>query len=474
MARVVLIYPKPNRISFDTAYTINLGLAYLAAALERRGHTAVIHDCNIESEDVLPAKLRETELVCFYTITAAFKATLSLAERIKTRWNQDCKIILGGPHPTARPLDAFESPAIDYVAIGEGEILLCDLAENLTNPEVRDRLTGLVYRKPGVISEDGGIVNNGKATAPSDLDALPFPAYHLFQTDRLQPTRPTWINSAGLRCASIMSTRGCPYKCTFCTSAADQPFGKKFRVMSPERVIEQIEWLVKDYGVNFLEFQDDVFNLLTDRAEEICRLLIRKKFDLRWSIPNGISRVENVTEDFLRLCRDSGCVDAWFAAESGSERIRTEIIHKQNTIEQVRKAVEASHKLGIRTGAFFIIGNPDETLEEMQQTIDFACSMPLDRAQFTIATPFPGTTLWDRIGREGKWLVKDYDRFGPYENVVYFELGRLKKENVLRMYKKAFRKFYLRPSHLLSKVVLRKETYTNLPLLMRQAVQFMT
>ena len=110
----------------------------------------------------------------------------------------------------------------------------------------------------------------------------------------------------------------------------------------------------------------------------------------------------------------------------------------------------------------------------MQQTIDFACSMPLDRAQFTIATPFPGTTLWDRIGREGKWLVKDYDRFGPYENVVYFELGRLKKENVLRMYKKAFRKFYLRPSHLIRKVMLRKETYTNLPLLMRQAVQFMT
>jgi radical SAM superfamily enzyme YgiQ (UPF0313 family) len=469
MARVALIYPKPNRIRFDTTHTINLGLAYMAAVLERRGHDVVVHDSNLESDVLLPNKLHDADLVCFYTITAALKAAISMAERIKTLWNHDCKIILGGPHPTSRPDDALSSPHVDFAAIGEGEILVCDLVENLKNPEVRDKLPGLAFR-----GADGKVVSNGKAHFPADLDSLPFPAYHLFPHDRLQPTRPTWINARGLKCGSMMTSRGCPFRCTFCTSAADQPFGKKFRAMSPERVIEEIEWLMTDYGVNFIEFQDDVFNLLTERAEDICRLMIQKKLNVKWSIPNGISRVENVTEGFLRLAKRAGCIDAWFAAESGSERIRTEIIYKQNTIEQVRKAIEASARLGIQTGAFFIFGSPDETVEEMQQTIDFACSLPLDRAQFTICTPFPGTTMWDRITREGKWLVDDYDQFGPYENVVYFELGRMRAADVLRMYKRAFRSFFLRPSHLLGKVAFRRETYTNLPLLMRQAVQFMT
>jgi radical SAM superfamily enzyme YgiQ (UPF0313 family) len=469
MARVVLIYPRPHRITFDTTHTINLGLAYMGAALERRGHEVVVHDANLEDDALLPGKLHRADLVCFYTITAALKAALALAAQIKTRWNPDCRIILGGPHPTARPADALASPHVDFAAIGEGEHLVCDLAENLSRPGVRDCLPGLAYRRA-----DGTIADNGKAVFPPDLDELPFPAYHLFPHDRLQPTRPTWINPRGLRCGSMMTSRGCPFRCTFCTSAADQPFGKKFRAMSPERVVEEILWLQRDYGVNFVEFQDDVFNLVTSRAEEICRQLIRRKVDIRWSIPNGISRVENVTEDFLRLAKKSGCIDAWFAAESGSERIRNQIIFKQNTIEQVRRAIEAAHRVGLQTGAFFIFGNADETLEEMQQTIDFACSLPLDRAQFTIATPFPGTSLWDRIDREGRWLVQDYDQFGPYENVVYYELGRLRAENVLSMYKKAFRAFYLRPSHILRKVAFRKETWTNLPLLLRQAVQFMT
>jgi radical SAM superfamily enzyme YgiQ (UPF0313 family) len=469
MARVVLIYPKPNRITFDTAHTINLGLAYMAACLERRGHDVLVHDCNMEDDGLLPGKLKEAELVGVYVITAAFKASLALAERIKTRWNADCRVIFGGPHPTARPNECMDSPHVDYAAVGEGENLICDLAENLREAEARDRLPGLVYRR-----SDGSIANNGKATPPADLDALPFPAYHLFPHDRLQPTRPTWINARSVTCGSMMTSRGCPYKCVFCTSAAGQPFSKKFRAMSPGRVVEEIEWLARDYGVNFVEFQDDVFTLIPERAEDICRLLIQKKLGVRWSIPNGISRVENISEDFLRLCKQAGCIDAWFAAESGSDRIRNEVIRKRNTIEQVRKAIEASSRVGLATGAFFIFGSPDETPQEMQQTIDFACSLPLDRAQFTVATPFPGSEMWDWIDREGRWLVTDYDSFGPYENVVYFELGRMKADDVMRMYKRAFRSFYLRPSHIIKKVAFRRETYTNLPLLVKQAVQFMT
>jgi radical SAM superfamily enzyme YgiQ (UPF0313 family) len=469
MARVALIYPKPNRITFDTTHTINLGLAYMAACLERRGHDVEVHDSNMEDDGYLPGKLRGVEVACFYVITAAFKAALAKAEVIKTQLNPDCKIMFGGPHPTARPEECLASPYVDYAAVGEGEVLICDFVDNLRDPPQRDTLPGLVYRGP-----DGAIINNGKAQYPPDLDALPFPAYHLFRHQALQPTRPTWVDARTLRCGTMMTSRGCPHRCVFCTSAAGRPFNKKFRAMSAERVVEEMEWLIRDYGVNFIELQDDVFNLIPQRAEDICRLLLKKKIRVRWSIPNGLSRVENITEEFLRLCKRAGCVDAWFAAESGSDRIRNEIIHKRNTIDQVRRAIQASHRVGLQTGAFFILGSPDETPEEMQQTIDLACALPLDRAQFTIATPFPGSELWDWIDREGRWLVRDYDLFGPYENVVYFELGRLRAEQVLRMYKRAFRTFYLRPSHLIHKVAFRRETYTNLPLLVRQAARFMT
>lgn len=458
--KILLVYPKPN-ISFDTTHCVQLGLAHIAAVLEEAGHTIRILDLNVQ-EDTLEADTKWADAVGFYIMTPAFNAAKKLAAQVKSIAS-NIPIIVGGPFPSALPEECLKSPYIDIVIKGEGERTAEELFDALENGKSFDTIKGIYYKKENTIKQ------NPEREKIQNLDELPFPAYHLFPFYKYNPTRPTWIDARHLIPATMMTQRGCPFECNFCFS---QRSG--FRAMSPARAVEHITRLRDDFGVNFVEFQDDVFNLLPRRSTEICELLIKEKVDVNWSIPNGISRVENVNQEFLQIAKDSGCVDAWFAAESGSERVRNTIVKKRNTMQQVRDAVEAAKRVGFETGAFFVLGHPDESKEEMQQTINFACSLPIDRAQFTISTPFPGTDLYRMIqnaGEKGRFLETNWDFYGPYEAKVLYEYGQTKKDIVEEMYKKAFRSFYLRPSYM-QKSLAKKETWANLPLLLKEAVRF--
>lgn len=458
--KILMVYPKPN-ISFDTTHCVQLGLAHIAAVLEEAGHTIRVLDLNVQ-EDTLEADAKWADAVGFYVITPAFNAACKHAQRVK-KINASMQIIVGGPFPSALPEECLRSPYIDIVIKGEGEKTAEELFDALEKGKSMDTIRGLVYKK------EDAVTYTGEREKIQNLDELPFPAYHLFPFYKYQPTRPTWIDARHIIPGTMMTQRGCPFECNFCFS---QRTG--FRAMSPGRVVEHIARLRDDFGVNFVEFQDDVFNLLPNRSTEVCNLLIQEKVDVNWSIPNGISRVENITQEFLQIAKNSGCVDVWFAGESGNERVRNTIIRKRNTSQNVRDAVAAAKRVGFETGAFFVFGHPDESRQEMQDTINFACSLPLDRAQFTIATPFPGTDLYKMIqdsGEKGRFLETNWDYYGPYEAKVLFEYGQTKKEVVEEMYKKAFRSFYLRPSYI-QKTLTRKETYTNLPLLIKEAVRF--
>lgn len=460
--KILLVFPKPN-ISFDTTHCTPLGLASLAAVLQEEGHTLRALDLNVQ-EDTLDKDALWADAIGFYVITPSFKATCSLAERVKKQ-NPHASIVVGGPFPTAMPLECLKSPFIDIVINGEGERTAVELFNALEHNKSLNHIKGIVFKKGQKIQF------TPEREKIQNLDELPFPAYHLFPFYDYGLTRPTWIDAKKLIPATMMTERGCPFECIFCFS---QRTG--FRPMSPSHVIEYIQRLKDDFGVNYVEFQDDAFNLNIKRSTEICKLMIQEKLDVKWSIPNGISRVELVTKDFLQIAKDSGCADVWFAGESGNDYIRNSIIKKRNTMQQVRDAITIAKRVGFETGAFFVLGLPDESKVQMQETIDFACSLPLDRAQFTIATPFPGTQLYKLIenaGERGRFLETDFDNFGPYEGKVFFEYGQTKKEIVEEMYKKAFRSFYLRPSYI-QKVLKRKETYSNLPLVIKEAFRFMT
>lgn len=457
--KILLVYPKPN-ISFDTTHCIPLGLASIAAVLEEAGHYVKCIDLNVEFVDVAKES-GSFDIVGFYVITPAFKSAVALAEKISP--NTNAVIVFGGPFPTAMPDECLSSNDVDIVVVGEGEQTVKELCNAVSKNSSLDNVRGICFKKEGLI------VKTPPREKIKDLDVLPFPAYHLFPIEKYLPTRPTWVDATKLVPGSLMTSRGCPFECLFC-------FSRKtgFRAMSPERVVMDIVRLVAEYNVNFIEFQDDVFNLVPERSIEICKLLKQENLDIGWGIPNGISRVEGVTKNFLEEAKLSGCVDVWFAGESGSERIRNSVIMKRNTVQQVRDAVRTAKEVGFDVGGFFVLGNPTETKEEMQATIDFACSMNLDRAQFTIATPFPGTALFELIknaGVNGRFLITDFDFYGPYENKVFFEYGGTKKEVVEEMYKRAYRQFYLRPKYMV-KVLQKKETYTNAGLLLKEAVRF--
>ncbi|RMF83875.1 MAG: radical SAM protein, partial [Nitrospinota bacterium] len=426
--RVLLVYPKPDLIEFDTTHTIPLGLAYLGAFLEQAGHQVTALDLNVQP-DTLEEQAREHDVVGFYMITATAKATWREAARVKAA-NPRAYVIVGGPHPTVLPEESLAFSQIDAVARNEAEETMVEFVEAVACGADWGTITGLSYRRPG-----GEIVHNPARKFNKDLDAYPFPAYHLFPMHKYQPTRPTWIAQVGIRAGSMMTSRGCPYTCNFCTSSRLSPYAKKFRFRSPRNVVDEILYLMDRFQVNFIEFQDDVFNLIPKRSIEICRLMIDEGIQISWSIPNGISRVENVSREFLEVAKASGCIDVWYAAESGSPRIREQIIGKRSSMDDVRNAVSLSRALGFDTGAFFIFGNPDETREDMQMTIDFALSLPIDRAQFSIATPFPGTTYYHLAKTQGRLLVEDWNMYGPFENTVFFEVGATKAVEVLEMYK---------------------------------------
>ena len=226
-------------------------------------------------------------------------------------------------------------------------------------------------------------------------------------------------------------------------------FGHTFRARSPENVVAEIELLVGKYGVGEIHIADDTFTFDINRAMRICDLIIERNLDIAWSCSNGI-RVDCVNRELLRKMKEAGCYRVSFGLESGSDEILKRI-GKGTTLQQARSACEIADDVGLTTIAFFMLGNYGESRETMEKTIAFAKSLNIDYAQFTIATPFPGTALYKLIEKHGKILTKDWERYGIYEEPL-FETEDLTKELVAKMYKKAYREFYFRPTYILRRV----------------------
>ena len=456
--KVLLIYPKAA-VDYDTAHCLPLGLSYIAAVLEKKGITTHITDLNVE-KDTLMKKLNKIDIVGIFTLTPNIHNAWKLAKRIK-KINKNILIVFGGPHASSLPEESLKRDEVDLVVRGEGEKTMFELVRSWPEKKFAS-IKGLSWKT------NLKIIHNKARPLIKNLDALPFPAWHLFKLERYGPSRPTWIDKSKIVPGSMITSRGCPFRCIFCFK---EIHGYSYRYRSPENVIAELKLLKKKYGVNFVEFQDDNFNFYPKRAIEICRLMIKEKLNINWSIPNGISRVDQVTEKFLRIARQAGCVDIWFAVESGSQRVLNKIIGKKISLQQIEKAVKLAKKVGFEVGGFVCFGNPGETKDDMQKTIEFVCRLPLDRCQFTIVTPFPGSRLFTKMEKQKKLLTHNWDDYGPFEKKVYINDEVTRPEIVKEMYRLAFRQFYLRPSFVL-KTMVKRSTYKNLKLIINQLWRF--
>ena len=475
LLRVLLIVPGAT-LPIDTRTSPQLGIAYLAAVSEARGDRVLVYDGNVE-EAPLEAVLRDyqPDVVGITANTTQIKGAWRDAAIVKA-W-RDVPVVLGGPHPTVLPDESLELGSVDVVARSEGEVTwreLCDLLAGQWAPGTPFRspesglwaaeapalgpVSGISYRWP-----DGRTAHNANRPPLADLDSLPFPAYHLLRMERYTNLQPTLDHVEGPSLA-IMTSRGCPYRCSYCA----QIMPRQWRMRSAEDVVKEWRWLVEEKGAAEIGVLDDSFNIDRQRVLDICDLLIEQGLSrVPWIMINGI-RANLTDETLLGRMRQAGCIRTAFGVESGNQAILDTVIGKHLTLDQIRRAFKAAKAVGMETIGFFIIGLPGETEQTMDDTIRFACELDPVVANFSIATPFPGTDLERTIRQKGRLLVRDYDDYVFFEGQARFEMDGLPAALIERKWKEAYRRFYLRPNRV-ARIITRKETWLNLPRTLRMA-----
>ncbi|MDD4877044.1 MAG: radical SAM protein [Dehalococcoidales bacterium] len=435
MSKIALVSPIQS-----TKYSQPpLGLALLAAVLERAGYQVTVLDANalkLQPEDVVPL-VSEADVVGLTAMTPTISTAIATARCLKKAY-PDLPIILGGVHATLLPKETLvTAPEIDIIVRGEGEETIIELLQALEHRQPLSGIAGISYRK------DDEVVSNPARSKNIDLDSLPFLAYHLLPWRSYRPHPP---HGRRLPFAAIITSRGCPYRCSYCSKPI---FGNKFRGQSPARVADDVSYYKSKFGIKEFAFYDDVFTLDKKRAYAIADEMIKRGLKVDWTCE---TRVNLVDKELLRHIKQAGCYSIAYGIESGSQEILN-ILDKDTTLEQAEEAVRLSQEVGLQTIGYFMIGSPGESPETIEQTIQFAKKTKLDFAQFSVTTPFPGTKLYNLYldGRKGDNI--------PWESFVYassgsgrelapvFESSLLSRDDIKYWVKQAYREFYLRPSY---------------------------
>ncbi len=412
-----------------------LGLAYLASMV-REEHDVRIIDGIAEEltfEDVMKIiKRYDPDMVGITATTSAMYDAYAVA-KIAKNLNENVFVVMGGPHVTFTPeLTMRECPCIDAVVRGEGEITFKELVEALDKGRPLKGILGLSYRE-----ENGKIRNEAPRPLIKNVDEIPIPSYDLLPMDKYV--------ADGTPFGTVMTSRGCPFNCVFCSSSLQ--FGKRWRGHSVERVIEELSILRYEYGRREIEFLDDTFTLNKVRAVEIAEAIEREGLDIHWT---ASSRVNTFNEKVAKAMKAGGCHTVYFGVESGTQRI-LDFIGKGITPQQAIDAVKTAKKAGLRALGSFIIGFPDETREEVDTTIAFAKKVGVDFAQFTIATPYPGTRLWTYAVQRNLLLTRNWRRYTTVDPVM--KLEHFTPEGIAKMLRRAYLSFYLRPKVLLKDLI---------------------
>lgn len=415
-----------------------MGLLQLAAALESEDYTVKIIDANalgLLPEEIIPY-LYDTDVVGLTAMTPTVTKAIDIARSIK-KARPELPVVLGGNHATLMPGETLAAaPEIDYLVRGEGEGTFLELLAALEAGRSPDEIRGISYRK------DGRIVDTALREGIEELDSLPFLSYHLLPLRAYRPHPP---HGRALPFAVMITSRGCPYRCAYCSKPV---FGSKFRAQSPGRVVDEIAYLQESFGVRELAFYDDVFTLDKRRADGIATEIRRRGLKILWSCE---TRVNLVDKELLANMKKAGCYSVSYGIESGSQRILN-TIEKDITLDQAEEAVRYTREAGLHAIGYFMVGSPGETVETIRETTDFARKLKLDFAQFSITTPFPGTALYDLYLEGGgsddiPW--EDYVYAGSGEgNAPVFESSSLSRADILYWQKRAYREFYLRFSYI--------------------------
>jgi len=408
--KILLINP-PQTFYLDSespAGSLPLGLMYIAAVLDKAGYTVEILDAFMS--DVVPQKIgdaltvglsfnqieaeihhRKPDIVGISgPFTSQIGNTLKVSEMVK-KVNPNILTIVGGPHVSTVPEEFLkEAQTVDIVVIGEGEYAILEIVEYFEGKKTLSNILGIAYR------QEGHVIVNGVRPFLENLDELPYPAYHLVDMEHYLTNKKVGYRSFQNRAISMVTSRGCPFNCCFCS--VHLHMGKKFRAHSAQYVLNHIQHVVDTYKVKNLFFEDDNLTFDLQRFEAICDGLIEHKIKIGWETPNGV-RADCLTPVLLKKMKQSGVVSIFVGVESGDQEILNNIICKSLNLDDVVEFAKNAKQIGLKTGAFYIIGFPGEKKENMQRTVDFALMLKqkydVGMHLFT-ATPTFGTRLYEQ------------------------------------------------------------------------------
>lgn len=441
--KVLLINPSFNLEKalgrFRRIYNVMpaINLAYLAAVLEKNGNEVEIIDdaaLQIGSDGILDViKPKKPDLIGISCLTQTAPDVFSLAKKIK-QYDKTTPLVLGNLHASLFAQEILKNRIADIVVHGEGEYTFLELINAIEDGKDLKGVEGISF-----LSEDR-VVHTPPRPFIENLDELPFPAWHLFPLKKYRLFSFDEIKSPAM---IISGSRGCPYRCTFCSLLI---MGNRRRKRSPRNIADEFEYLSNNFGYKQISFVDPIFPMRKEEGLEFCQELTSRGLHKRvvWTTE---TRVDRVDRELLERMKEAGCRRIMYGFESGAKSV-LESLQKGFSLEDATRTMKITRDVGIETIGFFMLGAPGETLETIEETINFAKELNIDFAKFTILVPYPGTKIYNDLVSEGTLKTSEWHRFTSYPSKgtepIYTPDG-LSSKDLIVMQRKATFEFYVRP-----------------------------
>ena len=439
MFRIILTRPASQSLKI-----VPTGLLYIASFIRSRETDIDIRILDLRTEPRSDERFAQ-ELLSYKPGLVGISGmifetpeVLQLARSVK-RILPATRVILGGAMATSDTVHLLDDNSVDFLCIGEGEETTLELAQALRLDKEPDTVKGLVFK------DDARKCYTGQRLPSVDIDDIPFPAYDLINlTPYFDPRniRRGAVYTRNTRMLPVFTSRGCPFQCTYCHNI----HGKKIRLRKPEKVIEEIEWLMAQYGINELHICDDCFNLDIDRAKKICDMMLERNIKLLVCFVNGI-RADCLDKELADKLKAIGTTQLCYGIESAVPRV-LKTIKKSLDLESVRRALRLSTERDILTVGLFMLGFPGETEEEMRETIRFSLCEPMHLITYSHVIPFPGTELYKSYRDAGGTLGEHYRDFTTDSGYTEINLSAVPLAKIKSMIRRAYARFFLNPFRL--------------------------
>ena len=431
-----------NPVSTIGNHVLPLGLASIAAFLRQRNVDVHVIDAWALNLDYQSLELRIAELcpdiVGITVMSPRFNQAQATADCAR-KAAPDALLVLGGPHPSAMPEETLRKiSSADVCVIGEGENTLFQIASTCKTPGFLSRIDGIAYR------DSASVIRTKPVELIENIDLLPFPARDLFPIENYQTHPPYGIKKPYM---TMITSRGCPYHCSYCSK---EVFGNRLRMQSPKRVVDEMEYLVRKYGVKEIHFYDDDFTMNQKRVIGICDEIKSRNIKIVWSCT---TRVDLVNLELLKKMKKAGCWLISYGVESGNQQI-LDTMQKGISIEKIEESFALTRKAGIKTLGYFLAGLPGETSETLSDTIAFSKRLNPDFAAWGVLIVFPGSPFYTML-KDGKFGGFAKTRDISSEDFAYhlvFE-DNLTFEQSSQASGQAFIDFHMRPSYIFKRLV---------------------